>query len=80
MTIFNAAAFLMGLIGADSLAAHAIAIQIASITFMVPLGFGQAVTVRVGRAYGARRPERHHAAPAGPPSRSASRFMALMAL
>ena len=29
VTIFNASAFLMGLIGADSLAAHAIAIQIA---------------------------------------------------
>ena len=43
----------MGLIGADSLAAYAIAIQIASLTFMVPLGLGQAVTVRVGRAYGA---------------------------
>jgi MATE family multidrug resistance protein len=54
VTIFNAAAFLMGLIGADSLAAHAIAIQIASISFMVPMGFGQAATVRVGRAYGAQ--------------------------
>ena len=54
VTIFNAAAFLMGLIGASSLAAHAIAIQIASISFMVPLGFGQAATVRVGRAYGAQ--------------------------
>jgi MATE family multidrug resistance protein len=53
VTIFNAAAFLMGLIDAPSLAAHAIAMQIASITFMVPLGLGQAVTVRVGRAYGA---------------------------
>ena len=57
VTIFNAAAFLMGLIGADSLAAYAIAIQIASLTFMVPLGLGQAVTVRVGRAYGAGDPE-----------------------
>ncbi|MBB3145724.1 MATE family multidrug resistance protein [Phyllobacterium trifolii] len=57
VTIFNAAAFLMGLIGADSLAAHAIAIQIASIAFMVPMGFGQAATVRVGRAYGAQDPE-----------------------
>ncbi|TGR60221.1 ABC transporter permease, partial [bacterium M00.F.Ca.ET.194.01.1.1] len=37
---------LMGLIDADSLAAHAIAIQIASISFMVPLGLNQAVTVR----------------------------------
>ena len=52
ITIFNAAVFLMGLIGTDSLAAHAIAIQIASLTFMVPLGLGQAVTVRVGLAFG----------------------------
>jgi MATE family multidrug resistance protein len=43
----------MGLIGQTELAAHSIAIQIASVTFMVPLGFGQAVTVRVGRAFGA---------------------------
>lgn len=53
VVIFNGAAFLMGLIGASSLAAHAIAIQIASLTFMVPLGIGQAGTVRVGRAFGA---------------------------
>ncbi len=53
VTIFNAAVFLMGLINAASLAAHAIAIQIASLTFMVPMGIGQAVTVRVGRALGA---------------------------
>jgi MATE family multidrug resistance protein len=53
VTIFNAAAFLMGLINAESLAAYAIAIQIASLTFMVPLGLNQAVTVRVGRAHGA---------------------------
>ena len=53
VTIFNAAAFVMGLIGAASLAAHAVALQIASLSFMVPLGLSQAVTVRVGRAYGA---------------------------
>lgn len=57
VTIFNAAALLMGLIDAASLAAHAIAIQIASISFMVPLGLNQAVTVRVGLAYGANNPE-----------------------
>jgi MATE family multidrug resistance protein len=57
VSIFNAAAFLMGLINAASLAAHAIAIQIASMTFMVPLGLNQAVTVRVGLAYGAGNPE-----------------------
>ena len=53
VTIFNAAVFLMGLIGADSLAAHSIAIQIAAVSFMVPLGIGNAATVRVGLAYGA---------------------------
>ena len=53
VTIFNASAFLMGLIDAASLAAHAIALQISAITFMVPLGLAQAVTVRVGRAHGA---------------------------
>jgi MATE family multidrug resistance protein len=53
VTIFNAAAMLMGLLDADSLAAHAIAMQLASITFMVPLGLSQAVTVRVSLAYGA---------------------------
>jgi multidrug resistance protein, MATE family len=54
VTVFNAAAFLMGLFGAQALAAHAIALQIAAMTFMVPLGLSQAVTVRVGLAFGAR--------------------------
>ncbi|WP_051231496.1 MATE family efflux transporter [Kaistia adipata] len=53
VTVFNAAVFLMGLISASAVAAHAIAIQIAGLCFMVPLGFSQAVTVRVGIAYGA---------------------------
>jgi len=53
VSIFNAASFLMGLISAASIAAYAIAIQVASLAFMVPLGLGQAVTVRVGRAHGA---------------------------
>ncbi|MCY7338661.1 MAG: MATE family efflux transporter [Sphingomonas bacterium] len=51
--VFGAAAYLMGLIDAESIAAHAIALQIAALTFMVPLGLGQAATVRVGRALGA---------------------------
>ena len=54
VTIFNAATFLMGLINEASLAAHAIAMQIASLSFMVPMGLGQAATIRVGRAFGAR--------------------------
>jgi multidrug resistance protein, MATE family len=56
VAVFNAAAFLMGLINETDLAAHGIAIQIASISFMVPLGLGQAATVRVGMAFGARNP------------------------
>jgi MATE family multidrug resistance protein len=53
VTVFNAAAFIMGVIGADAIAAHAIAIQIPSVTFMVPLGLGMAASVRVGLAFGA---------------------------
>lgn len=53
VSLFNAAVFLMGLISVAAVAAHAIAIQIASLAFMAPLGFGQAVMVRVGRAFGA---------------------------
>ena len=52
VTIFSAAAFLMGLFGTAPLAAHAIALQIAALSFMVPLGISQAVTVRVGLALG----------------------------
>ena len=54
VTVFAAAVYLMGLIDADSVAAHAIALQIAALTFMVPLGLSQAATVRVGRALGSR--------------------------
>ena len=46
--VFSAAAYLQGLVGADSLAAHAVALQIAAISFMVPWGIAQASTVRVG--------------------------------
>jgi len=53
VALFVAAAFVMGLFGADALAAHQIAITVPSITFMVPLGIGMAATVRVGLAKGA---------------------------
>jgi len=48
VTVFSAAAFLMGIIGGLSLAAHAVALQITSVTFMLPMGLGAAATVRVG--------------------------------
>jgi MATE family multidrug resistance protein len=50
--LFAGAAFLMGWIGAHQVAAHQIAIQIASTSFMVPLGVSMAATVRVGLAVG----------------------------
>jgi len=50
--LFTAAALLMGRLGTDEVAAHAIALQCASIAFMVPLGLGIAATIRVGMAYG----------------------------
>ena len=50
--VFSAAAYLMGLIDAESLAAHAVALQIAALSFMVPWGLAQAATVRVGRSLG----------------------------
>ncbi len=52
--LFGAASILMGILGTDELAAHAIALQLAAIAFMVPLGISQATTVRVGIAYGAK--------------------------
>jgi multidrug resistance protein, MATE family len=51
--LFAGAGFLMGWVGTAELAAHQIALQCAAVTFMVPLGLGQAATVRVGLAVGA---------------------------
>ena len=52
--LFSATAILMGWIGALPLAAHGVALQLASITFVVHLGLSQAATVRVGNALGRR--------------------------
>ena len=50
--LFSGSSFLMGWIGTLELAAHQIALQCAAVTFMVPLGLGQAATIRVGLAAG----------------------------
>ena len=63
VSVFSAAVYLMGWIDTTSVAAHAIALQIASIAFMVPLGLSQATVIRVGLAYGAR--DRHWVGLAG---------------
>jgi len=49
---FAFAAVMIGWIGAYELAAHQIAINLASITFMVGLGISIAVTIRVGDYFG----------------------------
>jgi len=51
--LFNAATLIMGTFGTASVDAHQIALNVSSITFMVPLGVGMAATVRVGLAAGA---------------------------
>ncbi len=51
-TVFAAAVWLMGLINAESVAAHTIALQIAAMTFMVPMGIAQAATIRIGLGFG----------------------------
>ncbi|PID45147.1 MAG: multidrug transporter MATE [Proteobacteria bacterium] len=53
--LFTTTALLMGRFGVDAAAGHQIAINIASLAFMVPLGVSMALTVRVGQAVGARQ-------------------------
>lgn len=50
---FGAIGLLMGVLGTRELAGHQVAITLAALTFMVPLGVGAAASVRVGRAVGA---------------------------
>ena len=57
MGVFALAVYFMGWIGESAVAAHAVALQIAALTFMVPLGLGQAATVRVGLALGRKDEE-----------------------
>ncbi len=49
---FGGIALLMGLLGTTEVAAHQVAINIASLTFMVPAGIGSAAAVLVGSAIG----------------------------
>lgn len=50
--VFNAVALLMGVQATSTLAAHQVAINLASFTFMMPLGIGAAAAVLVGQAIG----------------------------
>jgi len=50
--LFAASAVMMGWLGPNPLAAHAIALEITAMFFMVHMGLSNAATVLVGRAYG----------------------------
>jgi MATE family multidrug resistance protein len=50
--LFTAAALLIGSLGEVAVAAHQIALNVAAVAFMVPMGLGMAITVRVGNAVG----------------------------
>jgi MATE family multidrug resistance protein len=63
ISAFSATTVLIARLGALPLAGHQIALNVASLTFMVPLGIGSAAAVRVGHALGAQ--DVHGAARAG---------------
>lgn len=52
MGVFSLATFLAARLGKTPLAAHQVALQVASTTYMVPLGISSAAAVRVGHAIG----------------------------
>ena len=52
--LFSVSGLIMGNIGPTSAAAYSVALQLASVSFMVPMSLGQAATVRVGLAFGAK--------------------------
>ena len=55
-SIFGAIALILGVLGATVVAGHQIALNVASLSFMIPLSFAMATTVRVGQAAGRSDP------------------------
>jgi len=55
--LFNACILLMAFIGTNELAAYQVALNAASMAFMLPFGFAMGGSVRVGLAAGARNPQ-----------------------
>jgi len=54
VSAFVAATIIIGTMSIDALASHQVAIICAATVFMVPLGLSQALTVRMGEAWGAK--------------------------
>ncbi|EPJ49499.1 MAG: hypothetical protein OFPII_00510 [Osedax symbiont Rs1] len=61
--LFSVAAIFMGWLSTAELAGHAVALQITTIAFMIPLGLSNATTIRVGYGYGLKN--RHAVAISG---------------
>lgn len=53
---FQAAGIMMGWLGETELAAHIVALNLASLAFMIPLGLSAAAATRVGNLLGAGKP------------------------
>lgn len=56
-TLFSAVGLLMATLGTTTVAGHQIAVNWASLMFMVPLGVAGGITVRVGQALGRNDPQ-----------------------
>lgn len=54
---FGLVGLLMGWLGVTQVAAHQVALNLASLTFMVPMGIGSAAAVMVGHAIGREDPD-----------------------
>jgi len=55
--LFATSTLMMGWLGTIQLAAHGVALQLASLTFMIHLGLSNAATVRSGNALGRKDPD-----------------------
>jgi multidrug resistance protein, MATE family len=53
VSLFGLSGLLIGSLGTTIIGGHQIALNVASLTFMIPFGFAMATTVRVGQALGA---------------------------
>lgn len=51
--VFMLSTLMMGVIGAEALAAHTVALRMAGVFYALPLGLAQAATIRIGYAVGA---------------------------
>ena len=55
--LFSASTLMMGWLGTIAVAAHGIALNITSLTFVIHVGLSSAATIQVGQAFGAHRLE-----------------------